>query len=818
MTDIPALPAGCNLGHFEIRRALGANGTVLTYRAHDVRSQEKVWIEELLPVDVARRSADGRAVEPVGARQLKDFEALRGKFLRQGGERKSLTHPALPAVREVIEENGTGYLVIAAAEGTPLEDRFGESDRPWSWEETAALGLPCLEAIAQLHALGLVHLDIHPGNILVRESAPPLLLGAAGLPELRAHHAAPAYSAVETQVRESIPGPAADLYALGAVLYRCLSGIPPPEATRRLAALTCGEADPLHVTASYGEGRPGPFVMDTLSAMLRVLPHERLASAAIARDRLNSRRQHAPAGRTTGSAAGTKSRQANGEMPSAARRSASATVYLRWLWAPAIVIGAAYAYQAWQFAQREERVPAAGPAAPDISRPPAEAEKKPPVPAEGLSRPQDAERIQRYREIQQLEKTAAERVEAGHRHLAEGRLTEPEEQNAVAEFRAALALDAKNAEARKGLNEVGLRLQRQAEEALRAGNLEEAQGSLDRLAGVAPEQKRLGELRTALAAAMQKRAEEARIAEQQQLLERERLRQIEEWLGRAEAALRQDQLATPVGTSALDYFRQVLSLAPEHESAKEGMRRIAARYLDLSREALARDRLDEADLLLNSAAAVRPDESGLPVVRSQIQARRQAFAQAAERERSRREQAQALQERDRDKASTEQDKRRQEAELKAGLDAYYASSYAEAHALLRPLAEQGVARAQFRMAVMYQRGRGVEPNAELAQEWARKSLPNLRRAAEAGEAWAQSDLGTLYEQGFVLDKDEAEAVRWYRRAATQGYAGAQTNLGVMYAQGRGVEQSREQAVLWLRRAAEQGDRLARENLRALNAE
>jgi TPR repeat protein len=823
MTDIPALPAGFRLGHYEIRRALDANGVVLIYRARDVRTQEKTWIEELLPMGLARRNADSVTVEPDGTKNERAFETLREAFLRQGEKRIVLTNPSLAKVRELIEGNGTAYLVVEAAEGMPLEDRFEEMDRSWTWEETGALGLPLVESIAELHAHDLLHLDIHPGNILLRHDAPPLLLGAAGAAALRGHAPVSGYGAVELYARESKPGPAADLYALGALLYRCLNGAPPAAAPARLAALSRGEPDPLQALASYGEGRPGPYVVDTLLAMLRVLPHERLASAPMVRDRLKSRRRPLAgpgAGQSpAGPAKETSARpEKTGAAASAPKRSVSAASQLRWLWAPALLIGGVYAYQAWQLGQRDDPAPATESPTREAPPPLVSSGKKAPGEGEAFARLEDEERIRRYREQLQSEKAAAERVEAGRRHLVEGRFTEPDEQNAVSEFRAALALDPKNPDARKGLHEVATRLVHQAEEALRAQRWDEAQNLLDHAAGISPDHKRLGELRGMLTAQRLKRAEETRIAEQLQLLERERARQIEEWLARAETAFRQDQLATPVGTSALDYFRQVLSLVPEHEAAKEGMRRIASRYGELSREALARDKLDEAETLANSAAAVRPDEPSLPALRGQIQARKQALALAADRERQRREQEEMQRVREQEKVKQTQEKRNQEVELKAGLDAYYAASYAEAFALLRPLAEQGVARAQFRLAVMYQRGRGVAENAGLALEWARKALPSLRRAAEGGEAWAQSDLGTLYEQGFALEKDEAEAVRWYRRAATQGYAGAQTNLGVMYAQGRGVERSREQAVEWLNKAAAQGDRIARENLRAMSGE
>jgi TPR repeat protein len=118
---------------------------------------------------------------------------------------------------------------------------------------------------------------------------------------------------------------------------------------------------------------------------------------------------------------------------------------------------------------------------------------------------------------------------------------------------------------------------------------------------------------------------------------------------------------------------------------------------------------------------------------------------------------------------------------------------------------------------MYNRGRGVERNPPLAEQWIRRALPAVQSLATAGAAWAQADLGSLYEDGLVVAKNDAEAVRWYRLAARQGYAGAQTNLGVMYANGAGVETDLDQAIRWLRSAAAQGDKIAIENLATLGA-
>ena len=80
--------------------------------------------------------------------------------------------------------------------------------------------------------------------------------------------------------------------------------------------------------------------------------------------------------------------------------------------------------------------------------------------------------------------------------------------------------------------------------------------------------------------------------------------------------------------------------------------------------------------------------------------------------------------------------------------------------------------------------------------------------AEQGDAKAQFNLGVMYGDGLGVKQDYFEEVNWYRKAAEQGHAKAQFNLGVMYANGRGVKQDDVEAVKWYRQAAEQGLALA----------
>ncbi len=84
-------------------------------------------------------------------------------------------------------------------------------------------------------------------------------------------------------------------------------------------------------------------------------------------------------------------------------------------------------------------------------------------------------------------------------------------------------------------------------------------------------------------------------------------------------------------------------------------------------------------------------------------------------------------------------------------------------------------------------------------------LDDLAKKAEAGNAEAQFQLGRMYEEGKSVQQDLELAAAWYKKAAERGYAPAQNDLGVMYRNGSGVFRNKEEAVRWFMQAAQQCD-------------
>ena len=142
-------------------------------------------------------------------------------------------------------------------------------------------------------------------------------------------------------------------------------------------------------------------------------------------------------------------------------------------------------------------------------------------------------------------------------------------------------------------------------------------------------------------------------------------------------------------------------------------------------------------------------------------------------------------------------------DFEKGLTAYQAGDYATALQRWTPLAEVGDASAQLKLGAMYDEGKGVPQDYNIATKW-------YKLAAEQANADAQFSLGLMYHKGKGVLQDYNTATKWYKLASEQGDAHAQFYLGVMYHRGAGVLQDNLYAHMWFDIAASLGSENASE--------
>jgi tetratricopeptide (TPR) repeat protein len=207
-----------HLPGYEILGELGRGGMGVVYKARQIGLNRLVALKMIL--------AGGHA----SAGELDRFRTEAEAVAR-------LQHPNVVAIHEVGEQNGLPYFSLEYCEGGSLAARLDGT--PWEPANAAALGETLARAMQAAHARGIVHRDLKPANILLAGDGKPKIadFGLAkqldsgpGRTASGAIMGTPSYMAPEQAGGAKDVGPAADVYALGAVLYELLTGRPPFKA------------------------------------------------------------------------------------------------------------------------------------------------------------------------------------------------------------------------------------------------------------------------------------------------------------------------------------------------------------------------------------------------------------------------------------------------------------------------------------------------------------------------------------------------------------------------------------------------------------
>ena len=435
----------------------------------------------------------------------------------------------------------------------------------------------------------------------------------------------------------------------------------------------------------------------------------------------------------------------------------------------------------------------------------------------------DIERANVFREQEILDRKVAVLLADAKTHIANNELSLPKGNNAVVAYNAILQLDPRNSAARSGIQTINEIYLEKGYLALSRSAVAAADKTLEKLSAIDQQSSETQEFADALSSW-------------------KTTQKINALQLRAEQALVENKLVLPARENALYLYQQILLIDETDDAALRGIQSISNAYIDKANTAITRGEYDAATGYLATVSVIDPNNPSISLLEKTItkaatiasqkqETNRQPRVKSKTRSSSRRAaktittNPPAKQTRQNSisdvRTSATQTKEQQTIDrqyLQRGLNAYYKGEYDTASALLKPLADKGISRAQFRIGYMYYLGRGFDRDRREADRVIRAALPAIQKFAEEGRAWAQSDLGSLYEDGLVLPRDYSEAVYWYRSAAEQGYPGAQTNLGIMYARGRGVNNSRRTAIQWFQRAAKQGDISAIRNLESMGVD
>lgn len=221
-------------------KVLEENGDCAVYIGWDNDINAVVRITEYLPEGIARRSADRLTVSPAPDRGMA-FNSGMEEFIQLYTRLSKITAaPSLLAVTDVFESNGTVYAVSNTVSSITLKDFLLRNGGTLKWEQIKALIMPLISTLAVLHDADIVHRGISPETILVGRDGRLYLSGFA-IKSARCANTdfvcrlASGYAAPEQYDAEGESGAASDIYAVGAVIFRCMIGSTPPDAKERMS-------------------------------------------------------------------------------------------------------------------------------------------------------------------------------------------------------------------------------------------------------------------------------------------------------------------------------------------------------------------------------------------------------------------------------------------------------------------------------------------------------------------------------------------------------------------------------------------------------
>lgn len=228
-------------GKYKIEKILGQGGFGITYLARQVNLDRDVAIKEFFMKDYCDRDESSSKVT-VGSSGSRDIVArYREKFVKEAKSIARLNHPNIVRIIDVFEENETAYYVMEYLSDNSLS-RLVKKNGRFPEDEALKYVDQIASALEYIHARKMLHLDVKPANILLDEKENAVLIDFG----MVKHYDSEGNQTSTTPVgvsagyapfeQYSMSGktnlsPATDIYALGATLYKLLTGITPPDAS-----------------------------------------------------------------------------------------------------------------------------------------------------------------------------------------------------------------------------------------------------------------------------------------------------------------------------------------------------------------------------------------------------------------------------------------------------------------------------------------------------------------------------------------------------------------------------------------------------------
>lgn len=233
-------PGTVLMDRYIVGKALGHGSFGITYIAWDTVLQQKVAVKEFMPSEFSTRMPGKTMITILGGNREEQFRDGMSKFINEARRlAKFQNESGIVKVFDSFEDNNSAYIIMELLEGETLGAYL---DREGFIEEKKAIEMlsPIFESLEKVHEQGIIHRDISPDNIFItREGTCKLIDFGAARYATTSHTRTittiikPGYSPEEQYRSSSDQGPHTDVYALGATMYRMITGKTPPDGLER---------------------------------------------------------------------------------------------------------------------------------------------------------------------------------------------------------------------------------------------------------------------------------------------------------------------------------------------------------------------------------------------------------------------------------------------------------------------------------------------------------------------------------------------------------------------------------------------------------
>ena len=271
---IHMVPGSVLNDRYIVGKVIGYGGFGVTYIAWDKLLQHRVAIKEYLPSEFCTRIPGLLELTVFNGDKSQQFEDGLKKFIEEARRLAKFQNEAgIVKVFDCFENNKTAYIVMEYLEGVTLSEYLKENGKI-PVDVAVQMIMPIMNSLKTVHKAGIIHRDIAPDNIMITVNGEIKLIDFGAARYATTSHSRsltviikPGYSPEEQYRSRGDQGPHTDVYAIGAVLYRMVTGMVPPDAMERRAYFENSNKDILEPLRKYDKNLPQNRENAILNAM-----------------------------------------------------------------------------------------------------------------------------------------------------------------------------------------------------------------------------------------------------------------------------------------------------------------------------------------------------------------------------------------------------------------------------------------------------------------------------------------------------------------------------------------------------------------------